>query len=95
MLYKDKWLLASPHHTEFVQTVSKVGDITSRFYSLQYLQMPWTGLEGVSDEHILNKSTEDSLEIICSFDFHSYIELCCSHIFNGLRRFILGFCYKY
>ena len=67
VLYSEV-LLALPHHTEFVQTVSKGVDITSTLYSLQYLQMAWTGLEGVSDGYTLNKSIYDSLEIICSFD---------------------------
>ena len=37
-------------------------DITSTFCSLQYhyLQMSWTGLEGMSDGYALNKSTMDS-----------------------------------
>ena len=42
VLYKDKGLLALPHYTEFVQTVSKGVGITSTFYSPQYLQMSWT-----------------------------------------------------
>ena len=68
VLYKDKGLLDLPHYIEFVQTVSKGVGITS-FYTLQYLQISWTGLEGASDGYTLNKSTYDSLEIICSFDF--------------------------
>ena len=57
VLYKDKRLLALPHYTEFVQTVSKGVGIISTFYSLHFLQMPWTGLEGcqmgrVCFEHI-------------------------------------------
>ena len=64
MLYNEKVLLLTlPHHTDFVQTVSKGVDITSIFCRLQYLQMSWKGLEEMSDGYTLNKSAWDSLEM--------------------------------
>ena len=92
MLYNDKVLLALPQHTEFVQTVFKGVGITSTFYSLQYLQMSWTGLEGVS-EHINIGFIRNNMQllfrtsIIANKWLHSYFEACFSQVCNGLHRF--------
>ena len=49
VLYKNKGLLALPHYTEFLQTVSKGVGITSTFYSLQSIYIchgqAWEGCQ--------------------------------------------------